>query len=262
MFKSILTATAMIASSAMAQVIELPNGTKIPCRLEQKLSSATAEEGQTVQLSVAEEIKIGDTVVIQQGAPVLGTVTQALPKRGMGRTGKLDFSIDKVRTADGKFIPLRYTMHKKEGGSHATRTGVLTATAAIVFWPAAPALLLMKGKDVEINKGLAFEVFTDQDHKMKIAEPAAQTSATAPPSAPSPASGKATVTIASDVAGAEVEIDGAFVGSAPITRTLANGSHRIVVKDGGRVWERTLLVQGDSVQVTANLGVRRVAAAR
>ena len=29
----------------------------------------------------------------------------------MGRTGKLDFSVDKVRAANGKYIPLRYMMH-------------------------------------------------------------------------------------------------------------------------------------------------------
>ncbi len=228
--------------------IELPSGTKIACRLDQNITSATAEEGQAVQLVATEEVRVGDTVVIEQGAPVIGTVTQAVPKRRMGRTGKLDFSIDKVRAADGKYIPLRYTMQKKEGGSHGTRTGVLTASAAVVFWPAAPAFLLMKGKDVTLHKGMAFEVFTDSDFKMSPPRPAVSV-------APAPAAaGTATVHITSDVPGADVEIDGLFIGNTPSTRTVTPGNHRVVVKSGTKVWERTLSAQaGDTMNVSATL---------
>jgi len=234
---------------------ELPSGTKIPCRLDQNISSATAEEGQAVQLIATEEVRVGDVVVIPQGALVVGTVTQAVPKRRMGRTGKLDFSIDKVRTADGKYIPLRYTMQKKEGGSHGTRTGILTASAAIVFWPAAPAFLLMKGKDVTLHKGMAFEVFTDSDFKMSPPAPAPTVSA-AP--APAVAAGTATVHITSDVPGADVEIDGLFIGNTPSTRTVTPGNHRVVVKSGTKTWERTLSAQaGDTMNVAATLKAMR-----
>ena len=131
--------------------VTIPNGTKISTRLEQTISSATAEEGQQVQLSVTDAVKVDGVVVIPQGAPVLGTIVMAQEKRRMGRTGKLDFSIDKVRVADGEYVPLRYTMHKREGGSKGVSTGVMTAGAAVLFWPAAPFFLLRKGKDVYIN---------------------------------------------------------------------------------------------------------------
>lgn len=258
--KTTMLMSLLVANLAMANVMELPNGTKITCRLEQNLSSATAEEGQPVQLTVTEDIRVDDVVVIAQGAPVLGTITQAMPKRRMGRTGKLDFSIDRVRAVDGKFVPLRYTMHKKEGGSHAGRTGALTAGAAVVFWPAAPAFLLMKGKDVDIHRGVTFDVFTDQDHKVAVlAKPAQMLMASnqmpqAQGVAPVDAAARTTVNISSDVQGAEVEIDGAFVGSTPTTRMLNPGNHKVVVRDGARIWERILAVQaGESINVKATL---------
>lgn len=252
MKQTIIAFTLSLLSLQGAATLDLPSGTKISCRLEQTISSATAEEGQPVQLSVTEDVRIGDLIVIPQGAPVVGTITSAIPKRRMGRTGKLDFSIDKVRTADGKYIPLRYTMHKKEGASNTTKTGILTAASAVVFWPAAPAFLLMKGKDVNINRGLAFDVFTDQDFKTG---PAA---AVAP--VVSQATGNGNVTITSDLPDAEIEVDGAFVGTAPATRALSAGNHRIVVRSGQRSWERTLSVQaGDTVNVKAVLGTVRSA---
>lgn len=245
------------ASMGFGQVV-IPNGTKISARLEQTLSSATAEQGQQVQLSVTENVRVGDTIVIPQGSPVLGTIVLAQEKRRMGRTGKLDFSVDKVRAADGEFIPLRYTMQKREGGSKSVSTGIMTAGAAVLFWPAAPFFLLRKGKDVDINKGIIFEVFTDQDHALRSARPISSVPATsAAPvqvAAASPAAELAAINITSDLSGAEIEVNGAFIGSTPSTAKLAPGVHKITVKHGSSVWSRDLNVQaGGSVNVNAIL---------
>jgi hypothetical protein len=178
----------------------------------------------------------------------------------MGRTGKLDFSIDKVRVADGEYVPLRYTMQKREGGSKGVSTGVMTAGVAVLFWPAAPFVLLRKGKDVTINKGIVLDVFTDQDHVLADSG----TSGSAPAAAPvavasakslAPAAAETTiVNVTADVPGAEVEINGAFVGSTPISNRLAPGTHKITVRHGSNVWSRDLSVQaGSNVNVNALL---------
>ena len=166
--KKFIVASLAFTTIAAAQVT-IPDGTKLRVRLDQTISSANADEGQPVELSVTEAVKVGEQIVIPDGARVTGTITEAHEKRHMGRAGKLDFSLDRVRAVDGNWVPLRYTVTKKSGDSHAVRTGVLTAGAAVLFWPAAPAFLLIKGKDVTINKGVVFDAFTDQDHVLKIA---------------------------------------------------------------------------------------------
>src|SRR5664279_2174244 len=122
------------------------------------------------------------------------------------------------------FIPSRYTLNKKEGGSHAVSTGVMTAGAAVLFWPAAPFFLLRKGKDVTINKGIVIETFTDQSHIMKTSPAVASHSSG---SAAISSKDTATVSFTSDIPGADIEIDGAFVGNTPSTRPLVAGSHKI-----------------------------------
>jgi hypothetical protein len=245
----------LVGSLCQAQQIEIPDGTKVSCRLEQTISSATAEQGQQVQLSVTEQVKVGEVVVIPQGATVIGTVVEAQEKRRMGRTGKLDFSIDKVRAADNEYIPLRYSVTKRQGGSHAVSTGVMTAGAAVLFWPAAPFFLLRKGKDVQINKGIVLETFTDSKHVLKA--PGANGPATTTSFGAAPSGGTAAVTITSGVAGADIEVDGAFVGSTPITQNLTAGLHKIMVKSGSQVWERNLQVTGGgTVTVNANFEKR------
>ncbi len=248
----VMTAIALAAAGTCLAQVQMPEGTKVRLRLEQSLSSATAEEGQSVQLSVTEDVKVGETVVIPQGATAVGTITQAVPKRRMGRTGKLDFSIERVVAADGNSVPLRYTITKKEGGSNATRTGIITAGAAVVFWPAAPVFLLMKGKDVDIKRGVVVDVFTDQKYTLQASKVPMQTASAAVPAAGAP--GGNAVRITSEPDGAEVELDGAFIGSTPATLQMTPGLHRISVRRGNASWARDVqILPGNSITVNAIL---------
>ena len=67
--------------------------------------------------------------------------------------------------------------------------------------------------------------------------------------------GKGHVSISADVEGADIYIDGKFVGNVPATLTLPSGPHTIEVKDqNGAKWQRELEVLEDSdVKVTAKL---------
>jgi len=273
--KNIVLFTAMTCA-ASAQ-IQIPDGIKIRVRLEQTLSSATAEEGQSVSLSVADQVRVGNAIVIPQGSSATGTVTQTEAKRRMGRSGKLDFSIDRVRAVDGQWIAVRYTVNKKAGGNRMLATGVTTGIMAAAFWPAAPFFLMMKGKEASIPKGSMFEVFTDDSHLVTNTAPTSTnmyanlvdrqmamaagfapiTSASAnmngqPAALPVASSGTAQVTITSSSPGSDIEVDGFFVGSTPSTVQLPAGAHRITVKQGSGAWERSVQISpGGAISLNA-----------
>jgi len=62
-----------------------------------------------------------------------------------------------------------------------------------------------------------------------------------------PPTGTGNVMFASDTLGAEIYVDGKFVGQTPSTIQLASGSHHIEVKSQGKLsWERDLEVMKDS----------------
>jgi hypothetical protein len=253
MIRNFVLAGVCLGATAFAQVV-VPDGTKVRVRLDQTLSSATAEEGQTVELSVADAIQVDGVTVVQEGARASGTVVLAQEKRRMGRAGKLDFSVDRVRTVKGEWLPVRYTLTKKSGDSKAVSTGVITAGVAVVFWPAAPFVLLRKGKDTTINKGVTFDVFVDGNHTVgAAAAPAQVTQAPAAPAASAAAAGEqASVTINSSEAGADIEINGNFVGSTPTTLKLAPGQYAITVRKGAQVWQRNLQVNAGAISLNAS----------
>jgi hypothetical protein len=62
------------------------------------------------------------------------------------------------------------------------------------------------------------------------------------------------VNITSDVPGAEIELDGVFIGSTPSAAKVAPGIHKITVRHGSGVWSRDLMVQpSGNVNVNAIL---------
>jgi hypothetical protein len=68
------------------------------------------------------------------------------------------------------------------------------------------------------------------------------------------ASGLQKLSIASRPDGADIEVDGAFVGSTPSVVDLGLGEHNVVIrKQGYKPWERKLRLLGGDVKVNADL---------
>lgn len=210
-----------------------------------------------------------------ESAEGFGVVTEAQSKRMMGRAGKLNLSISYVRLSDQEKIPLTASKNSKGKGS-GVGMGVGIAASAVLFFPAAPFFLLMHGKDVTIPQGTEITAFVAGDARVNLANfggtPAAPAYAPAPGYAPAPAPAPApayapvaeppappaaaqvAIAIESTPPGADIEIDGGFVGNTPSTITVAAGSHQIAVKKKGFAdWTRTLNVTSGDIHLNAQL---------
>lgn len=59
------------------------------------------------------------------------------------------------------------------------------------------------------------------------------------------------ISVSSNPAGADIEVDGSFVGNTPSTVDVASGEHTVVVKKAGyKDWSRTLKVTGGTVNLS------------
>jgi hypothetical protein len=229
----------------------LLDGTPVKMRLAENLSSETNKTGDSVPFEVTEEVDVDGVAVIPKGAQALATITDAEPKRRMARGGKLDVNVDSVRLADGEKAQLRAEKDTKGGGHVGAMTGAMVGTA-IVFFPAAPLFLFMHGKSVEIPKGTEVTAFVQGDMHLVMANFMPKP---APGDVASPAAATAaSLTIESSQPGADIEIDGNFVGSTPSTVSIPAGQHKITVKKKGYAeWVRTMNVSGSAVHLSADL---------
>lgn len=156
----ILVLSSPLIWSAEGPPLVLHDATPVRMRLNRTISSADATDGETLDLEVLDDVKIGNTLIIARGAVAIATITEAQAKRRLGRGGKLDVNIDYVRTVNGDKIALRAVKEVKGGGHTGAMTGAMVATS-LVFWPAAPFFLFMHGKDITIPKGTEITAYTN-----------------------------------------------------------------------------------------------------
>ncbi|HUJ40093.1 MAG TPA: PEGA domain-containing protein [Candidatus Acidoferrales bacterium] len=236
----------------------LEDATPVRLKLTRTISSADAKTGDRIDFEVLEDVKAKDLIIIPRGGIAWGTVTEAHPKRRMGRGGKLDVNIDSVRLVDGEKVPLRAVKDVQGGGHVGVMTGAIVASA-IVFFPAAPFFLFMHGKDITIPEGTEITAYINGDIPLERARFLPQTSgnAAANSSGPTTPSQPATavVQVRSAPDGADITVDDKFVGNTPSELKLPPGDHKIrVEKSGFKPWERILtVVVGASITVDAKL---------
>jgi PEGA domain len=242
----------------------LQDGTPIKLRLSRNVSSADAHEGDSVDFEVLEDVAATGIVVVPKGSVAIGTVTEAQPKRRMGRAGKLEIVLDYVRLADTEKAAIRAVKDAKGGSHTAGMTAGIVATG-LLFFPAAPFFLFMHGKDITVPKGAEVTAYVNGDVRLESAKFAARAQETA--AAAAPAQGEGTTSTAAMASatgsldvhstpdGAEVYVDGAFVGNTPATLKLASGQHTIrCTQSGYKDWSREITVQsGSQAHLTATL---------
>src|SRR2546426_2949652 len=129
----------------------------------------------------------------------------------------------------------------------------------------------MHGKDIAIPKGTEITAYINGDVNLDPAKfgakatnetqvaPTASTASAQPATqadtVPAAADPSSVVVIKSTPDGADITVDGKFLGSTPSTVRLASGDHTISVeKPGFKPWQRTVTVSsGNSITIDATL---------
>jgi hypothetical protein len=152
---------AAAAPAAAPSAIVLKEGTEVPLVFASSLSSKTAVDDDPVNLTLAEDLKVGDVIVARKGAVAVGSVTNAHKAGMMGKPGDLAIRLEYVKAGDQR-VHLRGTKGK-EGQSETGATVALT----VIFGPIG---LLKHGKNVEIPEGTPLTAFVDQDYNVAPAK--------------------------------------------------------------------------------------------
>jgi hypothetical protein len=152
-----------ISSPAAAQpgILQLKDGTPVRLRTTTFISSKNAKQGDEVRFRVAENVKVGDLVVVQRSAVAVGLVASVHRSRRRGIAGKISLEIRTVDLINGKTAPLR-AQESRKGRGH---SGEIADTA--LNYPAgplvAPFALLLHGEEVEIPPNTVFIAHVDGD---------------------------------------------------------------------------------------------------
>jgi hypothetical protein len=143
-------------------------GTEVPLVMEEGLNSndKSVREGQQFRMSVANNVMLGNMVVIPAGSPATGEITDLKHKGMWGKSGHITARVLNVRVG-GRLI--RLTGNFDEHGV----TGTAGVVGAVVFVPIAGFFLT--GTSAKIPVGAGVRAFLDED--LTIATPQAAAAA-------------------------------------------------------------------------------------
>jgi hypothetical protein len=154
-------APAPVAAAPAVAPFTLKEGTEVPLVFAEDLNSKTAVDDDKVNMTLAEDIKVGDVVVVRKGAVALATVTNAHKSGMLGKPGELSIRLEYLKTDDRR-IRLRGSKGK-EGEGKVGATVALT----VLFGPIG---LIKHGKNVEIKEGTPLTAFVDEDYPIQPAK--------------------------------------------------------------------------------------------
>jgi hypothetical protein len=132
----------------------LKEGTEVPLTFASDLSSKTANVGEPVEFLLADDLKVGGTVVVAKGAHALATVSDAHKAGMMGKPGELSVQMQYL-VDGGNHVRIRGT----KGREGESKTGA-TVALTVLFGPIG---LIKHGKNVDIPAGTALTAYVDQD---------------------------------------------------------------------------------------------------
>ena len=121
------SAEAQAPAASEAGLLTLNAGLPVTLAVTQEVNSSTHHAGDTFPLTVLNDVRIGDTIVIPRGTPALGEVTWRTGKGAFGKSGKLEFSLRYIDLG-GQHIPVSGDFRQEgEGNTIATGVGILAA---------------------------------------------------------------------------------------------------------------------------------------
>jgi hypothetical protein len=133
----------------------LARGTPVPLVFTSDVSSKTAEIGDKISVTLADDLKVGNVVLIKKGTSAVVTVTEVDGKGMMGTPGEVFFQADSLQ-ADGVLVKLRGSAAKE--GQYKVGKAI-----GLMFIPMVPAGVLVRGTDAEIRPGTVFTAQVDAD---------------------------------------------------------------------------------------------------
>jgi hypothetical protein len=146
-----------LSYAALAQQpapLTLREGTEVKLKFDETISSKTAALDDPVALTVLEDVRVGDAIVIKTGAHALAYVSNVHKNGMLGKAGELNIRLDSVKAGETK-VHLRGTK-AREGDGKVGETVVLT----VLFGPIG---LIKHGKNIQIAAGTPLTAYVADD---------------------------------------------------------------------------------------------------
>ncbi len=142
-------------AGVLAEQKSLPANTEITLSMNEELTTkgGRISEGHKFGLSVVDDVRLGEKVVIPRGTAAFGEVTWLTGKGAFGKSGKMEIELRYI-DLNGRRIPISGKYRQEgEGNTVATVAGVIAASVLAA---------VITGKSARIPQGRELKAFTTE----------------------------------------------------------------------------------------------------
>jgi hypothetical protein len=141
---SLAQAQSDVATETASALVTVPALTPVIVRIDDEISSRANKSGDRFKITVAEDVRVGDTVVIPAGSVGEGEVIHAAKRGAGGKAGELIVMARYVRVDDNEIRLRSFAL-----GAAGADKSVDSLAASLVFGPFG---LIQKGGDAYIYR--------------------------------------------------------------------------------------------------------------
>jgi PEGA domain len=189
-------------------------------------------EGEVVQLEVAEEVSVGDSIVIVPGTTASATVVRMDSRKKKTGPHQFGLNIDSLNLADGTKALLRGSSEKTQ--SEDSKSKLLLFTPSSPPYPVLSDQGMILLKDTKVTAYISGDVMLDEKHFPPRKKSPDSAEAMGPVPAETPVPTRPTeLNIYSEPFGAEIDLDGSFIGNTPLRVVVQPGQHPISLRTAG-----------------------------
>ena len=113
----------------------LPKDSVIKVKFVESISSKENHKGDMIDFIVADNVYVGETLVLPRGAKGYGTIKKIVPARSFGRDARIDLTFSNVVAIDGSVLPVYVGELAKQQAETAAGAAGASIGGMILFGP-------------------------------------------------------------------------------------------------------------------------------
>jgi hypothetical protein len=137
--------------------VTLPANTELLLRFSQEVNSKRVKVGHEFRVALAQDVMMGNYVVLPKGTPGTGYVSYRTGKGAFGKSGKMEVTMKSLDLPSGRSIPLNGMTRQEGQGNTGATVGAAVAVGVFSAFVTGRSAIFAEGREV---RGFTREALT------------------------------------------------------------------------------------------------------
>lgn len=142
------TIAATQVTVAAGSSVTLPSNTELLLRLNEEVNSKRVKEGHTFRVALAQDVMMGNYVILPKGTPGTGYVSYRTGKGAFGKSGKMEITMKSLDLPSGRSIGLTGMTRQEGQGNTGATVGAAVAVGVFSAFVTGRSAIFVEGREV------------------------------------------------------------------------------------------------------------------